>query len=117
MKILFAACALLCTACASLTPTQVSPPVTEISNTAMALVAAQSGDCTVPITAPSVAGACAAQPVATTTVAAANAAFQGCVAAAVGYRLSNQAAALQAALCAKATSPAAPVTVTVPAKP
>jgi uncharacterized lipoprotein YmbA len=107
--ILIASVALLLAGCAlgPTLPTSVNPGVTDITNTAMALVAASSGDCTVQITAPSVATQCAPLPDLTTTVAQAQAAFQGCVAAAVGSRLSNQAAALQAALCAKA-GPAPP---------
>jgi hypothetical protein len=120
MKILLAALVLFTLGgCAAMTPTTVDPTVTDITNTAMALVAASSGDCTLVISAPSVATQCATLPDTTTTVAQAQAAFKACLAASVGSRLSNQAAALQAALCAKANpapAPAPPAVPPVPAK-
>lgn len=116
MKLFLVAVLCMCLpACASLTPTDVNPAVNQVTNTAMSLVAAASGDCTVPINAPNVGAACANLP-ATATVAQAKTAFDACVAAAAGTRLTDQAAAIQAALCAKATVATKPVVVVPPAK-
>ena len=114
MKTLIAMCALFATGCASLEPTAVNPAVNQVTNNAMALVAASSGDCSVPISTSTTGVACANVP-STSTVASTGAAFEGCVAAAAGSRVSAQAVALKAALCSGQTVPAAPVVVTVPA--
>lgn len=100
--LLFAALAVaLLAGCASLTPTAVNPGLTTVTNTAMALVAASSGDCSVPVGMPDVSGSCANLPT-TTTVDQNRAAFEACMAAAAGTRLATQAAAVKAAICAQA---------------
>lgn len=104
MRVLLISCVLLALGgCASLQPTAVNPALTCVNNTTMALVAAAGGDCTVPICAPSVGAGCANLPV-TATVDQNKAAFEGCIVAAGGTRLSVQANAAKAALCAR-TSP------------
>jgi len=101
-------------ATAPLTPTSVNPGLTNITNTAMALVAAASGDCSVPIASVTGVGTACANLPATATTADNQMAFQNCVAAAAGSRIGNQIAMVKVGLCGL---PQPMVSVPVPAAP
>src|SRR5437868_11934161 len=98
MKIFIVLCTMLLCGCASLLPNAVNPGFTTVSNTAMALVAASAGDCSVPIGIPDVGAACANRPTATTTIDQDRQAFEACLAAAANARLATQVAAVKASM-------------------
>lgn len=100
--------------CQSLQPTAVNPAVTDASNNVKSLIAAQAGDCSVPLAATTTAD-CANLDRTTTTVDANVTSIGACVADAGAVKLGGQVAALKAALCTRATTAAAPVVVAVPA--
>src|SRR5271166_5776515 len=106
MRTIIAACAVLCTACATttpITPTSVVPVATDATNALMCLVRAQNGDCAAPCPAPTgtVSTSCAYLPDTTTPLNSLPGALEGCAVAAGQQPIVAAVAGIQTTICAK----------------
>src|SRR5271166_11645 len=112
MKVFVAALfAVLITGCANLQPTAVNPALTDQVNNVKSLIAAQAGDCSVPLAATTTAD-CANLDRTVTTVDQNLSSVGACITDAGGVKLGAQIAGVKAAICAK---PAVPAVVAAPA--
>jgi len=120
MKTLLLACFLLLAGCAGapLTPTTVSPPVTDATNALKCLILAQSGQCSAPCPAPtSSTAACAYLPDATASVNDNVNSIGPCALSAAAQPVAQAVAGIQTTLCLRAGKTVGTVTTAPVAAP